>query len=62
MTDEYQLVVLNREKRSRRALREAHRCSVCLGDGHHPQTCQRLLADENAERADAFFKLLVETG
>ena len=62
MTDEYQQAVLNREKRPRRAPRKTHRCSVCLGDGHHPQTCQKLLADENAERANAFFKRLVETG
>ena len=62
MTDEYQQVVLNREKRPKRAGRKTHRCSVCLGDGHHPQTCQRLLAVENSERADAFFKRLVEKG
>ena len=30
--------------------------------GQHPQIYQRLFADENAERADAFFKLLVKTG
>ena len=61
-TEEYQQAVLNLEKRPRRVLRKSHMCSVCLGEGLHPQTCQRLLADENAERADAFFKLLVETG
>ena len=62
MTDEYQQVVLNREKRPKRVLRKTHRCLVCLGEGHRPQTCQRILADENAERADAVFKRLVETG
>ena len=62
MTGEYQQADQNREKRSRRSLGKTHMCSVCLGDGQHPQTCQRLLADENAERAYAFFKLLVKTG
>ena len=62
MTDEYQLTALNREKRPKRTTRKTHKCSVCLAEGHHPQTCQSILADENAERSDAFFKRLVETG
>ena len=60
MIDDYQVNELHREKKPTRKRRKQHTCPVCRKEGHHARTCHEVLLDENAERADLFFKQLAD--
>ena len=60
--DDFQINTLQRTKKPTSRTRKRHACPVCRRDGHHARTCHDVLLDENAERADAFFERLIETG
>ena len=60
--DDFQINTLQRVKKPTSRTRKRHACPVCRRDGHHARTCHDVLLDENAERADAFFVRLIETG
>ena len=59
MVDDFQVNVLDRTKKPSQKKRK-HTCSICHGAGHHPQTCKHILASENAERANLYFKRLIQ--
>ena len=59
MVDHFQANVLDRTKKPSKQKRQ-HTCSICRGQGHHPQTCQQILSSENAERANLFFQQLIQ--
>ena len=40
--------------------RKQHTCPICRCAGHHARTCKDVLLDENRERADVFFKRVIE--
>ena len=61
MVDAFQVDVLHRSQRGKDKRPKRHRCPVCRIEGHHAQTCQNILLQENAERADTFLKQLIET-
>ena len=58
MADTFQVNTLGRSKKPSNAKRR-HVCSICRGEGHHPQTCKHVLATDNTERADLYFKQLI---
>ena len=58
MVDTFQVNTLKKTKKPAKAKRR-HVCSVCRGEGHHPQTCKAILATENTERADLYFTQLI---
>ena len=62
MVDRFQKDVLNREKKPKRGSSRTHKCSVCLEEGHHQQTCQKLFAAENEERRMGFSYVLSKPG
>ena len=59
MVDHFQANVLDRTKKPSKQKRQ-HTCSICRGQGHHPQTCQQILSSENAERANLYFQQLIQ--
>ena len=59
MVEDFQVNVLDRKKKPSGRKRQ-HKCSICYKTGHHPQTCRDVLSPENSERADLFFKQLIE--
>ena len=60
MVERFQVDVLDRKPKQPKTKR--HKCSICLQDGHHPQTCRSILDPEHKERADLFLKQLVVKG
>ena len=58
MADTFQVNTLGRPKKPSNAKRR-HVCSICRGEGHHPQTCKHVLATDNTGRADLYFKQLI---
>ena len=61
MVDNFQVNVLDRTKKPSKQKRR-HTCSICRSEGHHSQTCQHILASENTDRANLFFKQLIGKG
>ena len=55
---DYQIAALGRERKPKTSRR--HVCPICCREGHHAKTCRDVLLDEHAERADGFFKRLIE--
>ena len=59
--DAFQVGVLHRSQRGKDKGPKRHKCPVCQHEGHHARTCQNILLQENAERADTFLKQLIQT-
>ena len=59
--DAFQVEVLHRSQRGKDKRPKRHKCPVCQREGHHARTCQNIILQENAERADTFLKRLFET-
>ena len=59
MVDDFHVDVLDRTKKPSKQKRR-HMCSICHGAGRHPQTCKHILASENTERANLYFKRLIQ--
>ena len=57
--NDYQITALGRERKPKTSRR--HVCPICCREGHHAKTCRDVLLDEHAERADGFFKRLIES-
>ena len=60
MVDAFQVNELHRSQRGTDKRPKRHKCPVCQLAGHHGRTCRNILIKENAERADAFLKDLIE--
>ena len=60
MIDVFQVDVLHRSQRGTDKRPKRHKCPVCQVEGHHGRTCRNILLHENAERAEAFLKDLIE--
>ena len=60
MVDAFQVNVLQRSQRGTDKRPKRHKCPICQLEGHHGRTCRNILLHENAERADAFLKDLIE--
>ena len=60
VVERFQVDVLDRKPKQQKTKR--HKCSICLQDGHRPQTCRSILDPEHGERADLFLKQLAGNG
>ena len=58
MVDKFQVEELGRAKKPAR--RRSHTCPICLTQGRHAWTHTDVLLEENTERANRFFKHLVD--
>ena len=59
MVDKFQVEELGRAKKPARR-RRSHTCPICRTQGHHARTRNNVLLEENTERANRFFKHLVD--
>ena len=60
MIDSFQDNVLHRSQRGTDKRPKRHKCPICQVEGHRGRTCRNNLLQENAERAEAFLKDLIE--
>ena len=60
MIDDYQVKVLHRSQHRDDKPPKRHKCPVCQLEGHHGRTFQKILEAENTERANKFFKEMIE--
>ena len=61
MIDNYQVDALHRLRCRKEKGPKRHRCPVCRLEGHHARTCNNILLEENADRADKFLRQMIET-
>ena len=61
MVDAFQVDVLRRLKCQTEKRPKQHTCRVCQHKGQHARTCHDVFLREHLERADTFFRKLIET-